>query len=388
MGKYCRQHIGETFNDGKLIVVDGGDRRSHVKVKCSVCEEDTELFGDGIFEVNISNLNTGKIPCGCASNINWTLAQYKIRINRKISEGNLPIKFIRFAEIDASPSRTPLTLFCNKTQTEYEVRTVTAFFLGTGNQGKVYTVDERIYQYNIDHPTYTVWDSGKVRSNSNVVCGFHCKICEGNGFESLFEIDCQHLFAGTLPCHCGNRMNVLGSHIVEMTARKLNEQREEGISVIGAVKKGAFWHSVFLCGIHGMYSRAYRALDETGCYCLKCDPPKAGYNKNKQGYLYILDIQTNTEIILGYGITNNIDTRISSHRTSVFRIGATITNIQVFEGSGTAILAVENAIKALHTTGLIDCEGFRRESISFDMKDKVLEKCSKLKVLDNVNKLL
>ena len=26
MGKYCRQHIGKTFNDGKLIVVDGGDK--------------------------------------------------------------------------------------------------------------------------------------------------------------------------------------------------------------------------------------------------------------------------------------------------------------------------------------------------------------------------
>ena len=114
MGKYCRQHIGKTFNDGKLIVVDGGDKNMCVKVKCSVCEEDTELFGDGIFESNPSHLKEGKLPCGCSKNPRWSLSQYGVKIQRKILAESLPIEFKGFVESAKAPSGTTVRLFCKK----------------------------------------------------------------------------------------------------------------------------------------------------------------------------------------------------------------------------------------------------------------------------------
>jgi len=46
VSKYGRHHIGTEFNEGKLVVVDGGDKNGYVKVKCLVCANDPELFGD------------------------------------------------------------------------------------------------------------------------------------------------------------------------------------------------------------------------------------------------------------------------------------------------------------------------------------------------------
>lgn len=73
MGKYGRAHIGKTFNDGKLVVVDGGDRQSYIKVKCNICAQDSELFGTAIFESSSRDIKRGLIPCGCARNPWWSI---------------------------------------------------------------------------------------------------------------------------------------------------------------------------------------------------------------------------------------------------------------------------------------------------------------------------
>ena len=261
------------------------------------------------------------------------------------------------------------------------------FLKGSGNFGKLYTISERLDIYNEQNPTRRVWDSRK-KVGSHAMCGFHCSICEANGFESLYEIKSSHLFDGVIPCACSGRKQVSYEEVVEITKRKLYEEGIKGISVISAYKKGRYWFPVFLCELHGVYSRDFSSLTAVGCHCTKCNPPRTGYNKANRGYMYLLEIVTSNGLIVGYGITSNFKGRLTTHKRNLKSIGATITNIQVFEGSGTAVLAVENAIKSLHPTGLLDCEGFRRESISIDMKDKVLEKCSKLKELDNVDKLL
>ncbi len=180
---------------------------------------------------------------------------------------------------------------------------------------------------------------------------------------------------------------VSGEYYTELARKQLCVDAVEGVSVLGAVKKKR-WYVVYLCDIHGYYSRSWSNISHKGSHCTKCTPPKTGYDKMKKGYIYFLDIQTLSGTILGYGITNKLNNRLTTHSKNLKSIGATITNIQVFEGSGTAVLAVENAIKSLHTTGLLDCEGFRRESINIARKDEVLELCKKLKELDNADKLI
>jgi hypothetical protein len=128
-----------------------------------------------------------------------------------------------------------------------------------------------------------------------------------------------------------------------------------------------------------MYSRSTKDIYKIGHHCVKCDSVYGGYDTSKQGYFYTLDIQTQTGTILGYGVTNKISKRLSTHKLNLSRIRASITDTRIFEGSGTKVLFVENSIKALHKSGLIDCEGFRRESISIDRKEEVLELCKTLK---------
>lgn len=387
MSKYGRHHIGTKFNDGNPIVVNGGDKNGYVKVKCLVCAKDPELFGDAIFERSHYSLSKGFLTCGCSNKPVWTLQQYEIRIKRKIMEECLPIKFIGFGKNSGRPSSSQVRLFCNRMGVEFTINSINSFFKGDGNLGIPHSASEVISKYNTDNPNSIVWDSG-IRIGSAVWCGFYCKICESNGFESLFESNLNNLGKGKIPCYCSSKKSLSGDHITEMAKRRLYEQNAREISVIGAVKKGAYWFPTFVCKVHGLYSRVHDSVSSVGYQCIECNPPKTGYDKTKRGYIYILDIQTTAGLVVGYGITNKINKRLSTHRFKLSRIGATITNIQVFEGSGTAVLAVENAIKSLHTTGLLDCEGFRRESISIDMKDKVLEKCKKLKELDNPNKLI
>ncbi len=155
MGKYCRQHIGKTFNDGKLTVVDGGDKNLYVKVRCNTCAEDFSLFGEAIYEMQFSNLAFGKSPCGCSKNPRWTLSQYETIINRKIENEGLPIKFIGFGESAGKKnSLTPVKFLCKEHDVEYWVESINRFLNGLGNFGKVYSTDERIQQYNTDKSNY------------------------------------------------------------------------------------------------------------------------------------------------------------------------------------------------------------------------------------------
>lgn len=388
MGKYGRHHIGKTFNEGKLVVVDGGDKESYVKVKCSVCEEDSELFGNAEFQIQYSNLVRGQLPCGCAPFVNWTLDQHKIRINRKILNEALPIKFLGFGKIGKYISETEVKLYCLDSNTEYTIGRLDAFYKGNGNNGVPHTVGAKLKEFSKSNKNYNVWETGNRSGRGHSIVGFHCSVCEDNGFESLFTTTSDRLLSGKIPCYCNNGIEISGDHVVEVSKKVLYSQDLEGISVLSAYRKKRYWYTVFVCAIHGVYSRSYWNINKTGCHCTKCTPPKSGYDTNKKGYLYLLKINTHTEIILGYGITNKLNRRLTTHHMNLKSIGATITNIQVFEGSGTAVLAVENAIKSLHTTGLLDCEGFRRESISIDRKKEVLELCKKLKELDNADKLI
>lgn len=79
--------IGKTFNDGKLLVVGIADvkdknRRKLLKVICSVCSEDKELFPDGYFISSANNLRKGHIPCGCSKSPKLSYNQWMVVVDR------------------------------------------------------------------------------------------------------------------------------------------------------------------------------------------------------------------------------------------------------------------------------------------------------------------
>lgn len=380
MREYNKSRVGETFNGGSLVVVDDCVKDGYVKVKCLVCSKDTELFGEAVYRTLLTGLRAGKKPCGCSKNYKWSLLQYAIRIKRKITNESLPIKFIGFGVSNSSLCYTPVRLLCNRLGVEFNVSSISKFLTGRGNLGITRSVAEFVTHYNSINHDSIIWDSGIKNASKNAVCGFYCKTCENEGFESLFQVQLCVLQRGGLPCYCSRtKMNLSGDHIVEMTKRKLYEQDLKYISVLGAVKKGVYWYSTFICELHGVYSVAYGNLTLRGCHCQECSPPLTGYDKTKTGSLYVLEIQTDFDIILGYGITNKLGNRLTTHRKNLNNLGYKILSTRIFEGSGARVLSVENSIKALHVQGLISCEGFRRESISIDRKEEVLKLCTGLK---------
>lgn len=67
---------GETYGEFDQIKVLGicglSGRTKAYAVKCNICSEDPELYGDGIFRSYRSNLQKGRNPCGCSRFTFWT----------------------------------------------------------------------------------------------------------------------------------------------------------------------------------------------------------------------------------------------------------------------------------------------------------------------------
>lgn len=94
------KNTGSIFGEQEQLEVLGwSHKRDYNKiyvVKCSICKEDPELFGNGLFSTTMSNLKMGRIPCGCAKTIKWNKLQYKVLCLRVCK--SLPQDFIDFSE--------------------------------------------------------------------------------------------------------------------------------------------------------------------------------------------------------------------------------------------------------------------------------------------------
>lgn len=68
---------------------ESGRSVSMTVVECSVCKEDYELFGQGVFKIHRGHLMAGIKPCGCGIRTRWTEDQYKILCERAASQVGL-----------------------------------------------------------------------------------------------------------------------------------------------------------------------------------------------------------------------------------------------------------------------------------------------------------
>lgn len=77
---------GSCFGENKQLKVIGYFYKTkYIKVyavECSICKEDSELYGAGIFLSVIGHLNSGKMPCGCSPVPKWNENQQILRCKR------------------------------------------------------------------------------------------------------------------------------------------------------------------------------------------------------------------------------------------------------------------------------------------------------------------
>lgn len=57
-------------------------------VRCEICSKDPEMFGEGYFRITRSNINSGRIPCGCSKTTKYTESQFATICGRILAEHN------------------------------------------------------------------------------------------------------------------------------------------------------------------------------------------------------------------------------------------------------------------------------------------------------------
>lgn len=195
----------EDYLSGKLfaetITVLGwtrlaGTRRKYL-IKCSVCSEDKELFGDGTFETSKESIDKGYKPCGCGHAYRFSEEQYKILIQRKADQ--LGVQFVGFKE-PFKGGQTRCIMSCE----EGEWFPIAHTFIYKGqikfNRGKTRGDDSKIiekffstgvFDKNTKFSRYRLYDKWYWK--------VECPICGEFGVSQS-----QHLQRGSRPCACGN----------------------------------------------------------------------------------------------------------------------------------------------------------------------------------------
>lgn len=107
------EFVGTKFGKENQLEVVGQCGKSGTSklyiIKCSICEKDSELFGDGLFKSIKSSLIVGQIPCGCSGSARRSENYYKIVCQRKADE--LGFKFHGWAG-EFTDRKTKLVLEC------------------------------------------------------------------------------------------------------------------------------------------------------------------------------------------------------------------------------------------------------------------------------------
>lgn len=172
--------------------------RRYLAVRCSVCSEDPELFGDGIFETTKDSLvRLGYLPCGCGWAFRYTQNQYEVMLRRKAAE--LDCEFIGWLD-GFKGGQSKCIMSCQKGR--WTPRAHAFIYKGqiAFNRGLT-TMDDAIM-------IKSFFDSGafdpetkftRERKSDKWYWRVDCPVCSASGVSQP-----QHLQRGCRPCLCGN----------------------------------------------------------------------------------------------------------------------------------------------------------------------------------------
>lgn len=111
MDEFCGTRFGTS---GQLEVIGRytiDKIKTYYVARCEICQQDSALFGQGVFKIAKSAIKAGGVPCGCAVTPRWTEEQTKLRIQRKVSESEY--KFCRYIGTYKG-SKTRCILICDQ----------------------------------------------------------------------------------------------------------------------------------------------------------------------------------------------------------------------------------------------------------------------------------
>lgn len=316
-----KDYTGAKFGVNAHLEVTGwsGEKRGNTKlytVRCSVCAQDPELFGDGTSKSSIGALSSGIIPCGCSSQTRWTEQQNIVRVKRYCKL--IGYDFTGFVG-EYVGSDTHVGLKCLHDGYEWNTSTISHLLnhgRGCPHCGGVarFTKEERESQ-----------------------------IAEAMTGTSLNFVKWLPPFMEDSNGHIKNRLKFVAS---------CSEEGHDDFSV----SVGDFLNRDVRCPICAVH----------------------GFNRAKPAHVYVLRITGGTHGFTGYGISNEVDTRLVTHKRKLREANLYIADCKTFSMHGQKALNVENAIKGMFERCPQIVEGFRTEATHLTSFNDVLDFVEKM----------
>ena len=179
-------------------------KNKYYVVKCTICCQDPELFGEGYFKITKSNITSGRMPCGCAPSPRWSPMQWGVLCKREAK--NRGYEFIDFKG-DWRGSRTTLRLSC-ELHGIWDTTNISSFMQGVGcpscNGGVKKKDSEMISKFMATgsfHPDTVFSRSDKRNHNNlNIYWDVYCPVCNSHSTSTY-----NNLGQGKKPCFCNKK---------------------------------------------------------------------------------------------------------------------------------------------------------------------------------------
>lgn len=178
-------------------------------LKCSICSQDSELYGEGYFRGTRTHLISGRLPCGCSKSPKRSKEQFATLCSRKASE--LGITFLGFVG-EWLGNHTKIKMSCEKHGVWETGVAGSLIHKGAGCPGCKADItsavkrksDEVMIQSFFNSEAFCFgtkfWRSERVDSNGTQQYWFmSCPACGTIG-----EAQSSALQNGTLPCLCSS----------------------------------------------------------------------------------------------------------------------------------------------------------------------------------------
>lgn len=316
-----------TPKGGTLTVIGWCGKNGYNKkyvVHCSECSKDTELHGEGIFSSLKDSLKKGKFPCGCATSPQWTEKQYRVIIDRKLQNSNY--SFVGFAE-NFKNNKTKVILSCTE-HGKWNSSCIANIIKGVrcpqcfeDRRGKSTLLEDEIHIQNF-------MKTGKYKEGSkfsridgrtnggNAYWNYTCPVCSKDEYVKAglcsgnFEICHTSLTSGLLPCRCS--INYRWKPLQrEYQVKKIIKDKNTDYIFVSLSNNTK---SVdFICERHGFQTLSLQRFLK-GNYCRDCAIENQVY-----GYVHLIK-DNNQPIGLKFGITNNIQNRLSQLSKGAFEL--------------------------------------------------------------------
>lgn len=309
------KHNGTCFS-GKFICV-GETISKDLVVKCPVCSEDPELFGDGLFVMPKGDLIKGAIPCGCSKKPFWSDEQFKTKINRIIKENNINTKIL---SIVGETKKTKRVNFICEMHGNYDKSLVHVLSKVNGvmcpdciDRFKIKDEDIDVVKTKFNIPDYIkITRSDKVNNkNKKEYLNVHCPLCASDIYgvsgtcDGNFLVTTYQFMKGKLTCRCySNPILTEEQNLIRAKNILISCGKQDNIIGYAGLYKGTSSKLLRFCPEHGEYKTGYKDLMRDLCGCPKCDG-----NEYNEAYINVISNEC-LPIALKFGISNKAEKRI------------------------------------------------------------------------------